>query len=108
MKYLEDNSSRNDADLWYTEQSFRSLNQTIGRAIRNTEDYAAILLFDQRYLKEENLKNLSKWFTSCLRSANASYCDIAEFFKNADLPKEYYEEKIEKNMTKNKHEPTLC
>ena len=69
MKYLEDNFSRAEADLWYTEQSFRSLNQTIGRAIRNTEDYAAILLFDQRYLKEDNLKNLSKWFTSCLRSA---------------------------------------
>lgn len=108
MKYLEDNFSRAEADLWYTEQSFRSLNQTIGRAIRNTEDYAAILLFDQRYLKEDNLKNLSKWFTSCLRSANASYCDITDFFKNAELPNEKNEDKVERNMTKNKHEPTLC
>ena len=67
-----------------------------------------VLLFDQRYLKEDNLKNLSKWFTSCLRSPNASYCDITDFFKNAELPNEKNEDKVERNMTKNKHEPTLC
>lgn len=51
MKYLEQNYTKADSELWYTEQSFKSLNQTIGRAIRNSKDYAAIILMDQRYSK---------------------------------------------------------
>lgn len=67
MKFLENNRSKSEADEWYTEQSFKSLNQTLGRAIRNKDDYAVILLFDQRYQRNENIKYLSKWFISCLR-----------------------------------------
>ena len=67
MNYLEANRSESQASEWYLRQSFRALNQTIGRAIRSRTDYAAILLYDQRYQREDNQSQLSNWFTQCLR-----------------------------------------
>jgi Rad3-related DNA helicase len=68
MKYIENNFSRAEADEWYSIQSFKALNQTLGRAIRNKNDYAIILLLDQRYAKEEYIKKFSSWFSKCLRN----------------------------------------
>ena len=50
-KYIESNSSKIEAERWYSNESFKALNQTLGRAIRNKEDYSIILLYDQRYNK---------------------------------------------------------
>jgi Rad3-related DNA helicase len=83
MKFLELNQTKADSELWYTEQSFKALNQTLGRAIRNKEDHAVILLFDQRYLKEENIKHLSGWFTKCLRATTNNYQHINDFINDA-------------------------
>jgi len=44
----------------------RSVNQTIGRAIRHQNDYAAILLLDERYLQQQYRRLLSPWFRSGL------------------------------------------
>lgn len=86
------------------------MNQAIGRAIRNTDDYAAVLLMDQRYLKEDNLRHLSKWFTDCLRPASNSYQDIASFLKAAATDHRSAL-KAHVNSTKNnksKHEASIC
>lgn len=55
----------------------------MGRAIRNKDDYAVILLFDQRYQRNENIKHLSKWFTSCLRPSENTYQHIHNFLKES-------------------------
>lgn len=49
---------------WYTQTAMKKVNQTIGRAIRHKEDYAAIVLIDKRY---KNLrKYLSPWILNNL------------------------------------------
>lgn len=57
-------------------ESFKSLNQTLGRAIRNKTDYAVILLYDQRFNKDEYQNHLSKWFTRCLRPYKNGFEEI--------------------------------
>lgn len=42
----------------------RSVNQSIGRAIRHKNDYAAIILIDERYGKRSVHNNLSNWIQS--------------------------------------------
>jgi len=56
IKYITSNESKESADKWYTKQTFKSLNQTLGRVIRNKNDYGIILLLDQRYEREEIVK----------------------------------------------------
>ena len=70
MGFIEEERSKSEASEWYARQSFRPLNQTIGRAIRNRNDYSIILLVDQRYLREDNQVHLSEWFKKCLRPSN--------------------------------------
>jgi hypothetical protein len=88
-------------------QSFKGLNQTLGRAIRNKSDYAVILLFDQRYAKEEYVKNMSMWFSRCLRSIKNDFEDVRTFLSGASWKNVDVENEV-KYSTKNKKEPTIC
>jgi regulator of telomere elongation helicase 1 len=58
---------RGSGSRWYTETAMRAVNQAIGRAIRHKNDYAVVLLFDQRYDGFRGL--LSKWIHPSIRSA---------------------------------------
>ena len=58
MNWL-DSKQPGSGSKWYLISALRAVNQAIGRAIRHKDDYAAILLFDDRY---NGLKGyLSKW-----------------------------------------------
>lgn len=69
MRFIEHNSSKAASDQWYMRQTFKGLNQTIGRIIRNKNDYGVILLVDQRYEREDALKEFSPWFIKSLRKS---------------------------------------
>lgn len=61
---------------WYTESAMRAVNQSIGRAIRHKDDYAAVVLFDERY---EGFKNmLSRWTRPSVKSCG-SWPDVERF-----------------------------
>jgi regulator of telomere elongation helicase 1 len=64
MQWL-DSKGRGMGSRWYTETAMRAVNQAIGRAIRHRNDFAAILLFDDRYAGFQNL--LSKWIKPSVR-----------------------------------------
>lgn len=49
------------AKLFYENICMRSVNQSVGRSIRHSKDYACIYLIDQRYNKINIQHKLSKW-----------------------------------------------
>jgi Fanconi anemia group J protein len=53
---------------WYETQAFRALNQALGRCIRHRLDWGAIILLEQRFTYPTNVKHLSKWVRSDVRT----------------------------------------
>lgn len=70
---------------FYENACMRAVNQSIGRAIRHRQDYAVIMLFDQRYSLPRITNKLPKWireslvngekkhFTELIRSTGAFF-----------------------------------
>lgn len=52
---------------FYENIAMRTINQTIGRAVRHKDDYAAIMLIDERYQHVRIRAKLSRWFTRSLK-----------------------------------------
>lgn len=48
---------------WYEVQAFRAINQALGRCLRHSEDWGAIILVDARWSEHKGsyLNNVSKW-----------------------------------------------
>ncbi|XP_021950240.1 Fanconi anemia group J protein homolog [Folsomia candida] len=54
---------------WYDIQAFRALNQALGRCIRHRQDWGAILLVDDRYIKNPRyIQSLSRWIRSSVQN----------------------------------------
>ncbi|THD20902.1 Fanconi anemia group J protein [Fasciola hepatica] len=51
---------------WYNAQAYRALNQALGRCIRHTEDWGAVLLADARFVEQPGryLTGISRWIRS--------------------------------------------
>ncbi|KAG1684732.1 ATP-dependent DNA helicase DDX11 [Nymphon striatum] len=56
--------------IHYENLCMKAVNQSIGRAIRHSKDYAAILLIDARYSKLNVINALPKWISSQLINAD--------------------------------------
>ena len=54
-------------DQWYSQQAFRALNQAVGRCLRHRNDHGAILLADERYLRDDMTRHLPKWLRPAMR-----------------------------------------
>ncbi|CAO3697444.1 unnamed protein product [Rhizopus microsporus] len=52
---------------WYSIQAYRAINQALGRCIRHRNDWGAIILLEDRFQTQENVKGLSKWIRSKLQ-----------------------------------------
>jgi chromosome transmission fidelity protein 1 len=64
---------------YYQNLCMRAVNQSVGRAIRHANDYASILLLDERYSTDSRVwKALPAWLTSSGKSSNSfSDCENA-------------------------------
>ncbi|XP_069135470.1 Fanconi anemia group J protein homolog [Argopecten irradians] len=60
---------------WYEIQAFRALNQALGRCIRHRKDWGALILADERFVRDSlrYCKGLSKWIRNKVRSFNGFY-----------------------------------
>ncbi|KAL7669865.1 hypothetical protein ACOME3_004812 [Neoechinorhynchus agilis] len=70
MKWLDHRRSKEQANLtsseWYEQQAFRAVNQAIGRVIRHSRDYGAVLLCDSRFTSQHVQRNLPAWLVKWL------------------------------------------
>ncbi|CAN1285886.1 ATP-dependent DNA helicase DDX11 [Linum perenne] len=78
---------------YYENLCMKAVNQSIGRAIRHVNDYAAVLLVDRRYASSDSLKRsashptnkLPNWIKDRLVSATSNYGEVHrllnQFFK---------------------------
>ncbi|GAA5887482.1 hypothetical protein JCM16303_003432 [Sporobolomyces ruberrimus] len=75
MNYLKTTSngarpsgSLDAGQVLYQNLAFRAVNQSIGRAIRNSQDWASIILLDARYTQPSKKAQLPKWLGSNVQS----------------------------------------
>ncbi|KAL1138858.1 hypothetical protein AAG570_008920 [Ranatra chinensis] len=67
MSYLERHVGVGAGRIHYENLCMKAVNQSIGRAVRHIGDYAAMLLVDHRYAKENICKQLPTWIAESLQ-----------------------------------------
>ncbi|CAF0744230.1 unnamed protein product [Didymodactylos carnosus] len=90
-----------NGDSWYNQQTYRTINQCVGRAIRHRHDYGSILFFDERFVNTKD--QLSQWLRPHVQQLKYTELiqDIREFFKTAatEYPTEVNSSVPSKNTT---------
>lgn len=71
---------------WYKQCAYRALNQAIGRGIRHSKDYSAIILLDSRHILDNVNQNrvspyLSKWLRPFIKNTESLFNKDLEEFK---------------------------
>lgn len=69
----------------YTNLCMKAVNQSIGRAVRHQNDYAALILLDRRYARPEIRQRLPGWIRNQVTVADrfgGMVQQTAAFFKN--------------------------
>lgn len=72
-------------------QCMKSVNQSIGRAIRNKNDYASIIFLDERYQKEEVKKYLPSWVLrnfTISKNFGQTYKSLRTFYQQRESERE--------------------
>eukprot|EP00041_Stephanoeca_diplocostata_P014004 m.251522 g.251522 ORF g.251522 m.251522 type:complete len:960 (-) comp19540_c0_seq1:191-3070(-) len=71
---------------YYENICMKAVNQSVGRAIRHSNDYAAIVLADERYSRANIRAKLPAWIQSSLKqesSIGKTIGTLRQFFRNA-------------------------
>ncbi|XP_057367089.1 putative ATP-dependent RNA helicase DDX11-like protein 8 isoform X2 [Daphnia carinata] len=75
MDYLNNNTAnflpagevRSPGQIYYESLCFKAVNQSIGRAIRHSKDYAVLILADHRYSRPNSISSLPGWINRHLK-----------------------------------------
>ncbi|XP_032780597.2 ATP-dependent DNA helicase DDX11 isoform X1 [Daphnia magna] len=69
--FLPEGEVRSPGQIYYESLCFKAVNQSIGRAIRHSKDYAVLILADHRYSRPNSISALPGWIARHLKvSAN--------------------------------------
>ena len=66
MSLRPDGEKRLPGQLHYESLCFKAVNQSIGRAIRHSKDYAVLILADSRYARSTSMSSLPEWIAKQL------------------------------------------
>ncbi|XP_050526879.1 putative ATP-dependent RNA helicase DDX11-like protein 8 isoform X2 [Daktulosphaira vitifoliae] len=91
MNYLDTHMSKGSGQQYYENLCMKAVNQSIGRSVRHQQDYAAVLLLDHRYKKENVCNALPKWLQSSLQihtTFGAAFSQLNKFFAEKKKVKE--------------------
>lgn len=81
MKFLDANGKNFTGRMFYESSCHKAINQSIGRAIRHKNDYAVVLLVDERHSNSINRR--PDWMIKNIMPKSVSvYEAISVFFKN--------------------------
>lgn len=92
MKYLDKIAAEQktragaafSSNEYYENLCMKAVNQCIGRAIRHINDYATVLLIDERYQQERIKRKLPNWIQTSLQTPNnfgGIQGSLVKFFK---------------------------
>ncbi|XP_011190818.2 ATP-dependent DNA helicase DDX11 [Zeugodacus cucurbitae] len=85
MRYLDVTLSTGAGNEYYENLCLKAVNQCIGRSVRHINDYACVLLVDERYCNSGVRAKLPQWITRSLqipKTFGAVQAATARFFKN--------------------------
>ncbi|KAI5646593.1 hypothetical protein NE865_01527 [Phthorimaea operculella] len=83
MLYLDNTAGRGAGSVYYENLCMKQVNQCIGRAVRHANDYACVLLVDERYSRPQTISALPSFVQKSLLpncSFGATIGNIAKFF----------------------------
>ncbi|XP_043701718.1 regulator of telomere elongation helicase 1 homolog isoform X2 [Telopea speciosissima] len=70
---------------WYRQQASRAVNQAVGRVIRHSNDYGAIILCDERFMQPGRQGEMSLWirpYIKCYPNFGDVVFTLTRFFRN--------------------------
>ncbi|XP_028139738.1 ATP-dependent DNA helicase DDX11 isoform X3 [Diabrotica virgifera virgifera] len=70
MNYLDKTEGQGSGQKFYENQCMKAVNQCIGRAVRHRNDYATVLLLDERYSRASVKNALPNWIKRSLKVCN--------------------------------------
>ncbi|CAH2013425.1 unnamed protein product [Acanthoscelides obtectus] len=82
MAYLDRTEGSGAGQKFYENQCMKAVNQCIGRAVRHRNDFAAVLLLDERYNRMSVKNALPNWIKRSLKTCEyeESFKQITQFF----------------------------
>ncbi len=78
---LPEGEKRLPGQLYYEALCFKAVNQSIGRAIRHSKDYAVLVLADLRYARSSSQSSLPGWIARQLKVTESFGPSIASVSK---------------------------
>lgn len=79
MSLMDRSGGSVTGDMYYLNLCLRAVNQSVGRAIRHANDYAAIILLDQRYTTDTRIQGgLPGWLKKGLQAQHDFHSNISQ------------------------------
>jgi len=83
INFMTNKFGSEKAKMFLQNACFKAVNQSIGRSIRHSQDYSAIILLDHRFLRNDSQSQLPGWifksYTACSKFGQC-FSSLAKFF----------------------------